>query len=83
MKVSWYVYAERNDKFVQEYPFSKSVEMEKKPHEKGKYLRPELYGQPEEKGIFFQYKASPILQATPNTQPVLKEKTTENFKIDK
>ncbi len=42
-KISWSVYAERNDLYIQEHPKSKQVEIEK--IEKGKYLRPELYGQ--------------------------------------
>ena len=50
-KISWSVYAERNDLYVQKYPKSKQVEIEKT--EKGKYLRPELYNQPKEKGILF------------------------------
>jgi hypothetical protein len=57
-KVSWVVYAERNDKWVQQHPLSKAVELDKKPHEKGKYLHPELYNQPREKAIFnFEEKA--------------------------
>ncbi|MFN4235084.1 MAG: hypothetical protein ACK4IK_09795 [Bacteroidia bacterium] len=51
-KVCWFVYAERNDEWVKQNPTSKSVELVKKEHEKGKYLRPELYKQPKEKAIF-------------------------------
>jgi hypothetical protein len=50
-KVSWIVYAERNDKYLQMYPNSKMVEMPKGDNA-GKYLIPELYNQPKEKGIF-------------------------------
>jgi len=53
-KVSWYVYAERNDPYLQYYPESRRVEVNKGPKEKGKYLRPELYGQPKDKGLFYQ-----------------------------
>ncbi len=50
-EISWYVYAERNDPYLQRYPEAKQVEVEKEPKIKGKYYRPELYGQPAEKGI--------------------------------
>lgn len=60
-KVSWVVYAERNDEWVKQNPFSKVVELDKKPHEKGKYLRPELYNQPKEKAIFdVEAKPQPV-----------------------
>ncbi|MBW7935882.1 MAG: hypothetical protein H3C71_01630 [Flavobacteriales bacterium] len=52
-KVNWVVYAQRNDPYVQQNPHIKDVIVEKKDHEKGKYLMPELYGQPKEKGIFY------------------------------
>ena len=41
LKVSWVIYAERNDKYIKKYPKSKQVEIEKR--QKGKYWRPELY----------------------------------------
>ncbi len=50
-KVSWYVYAERNDPYLQKYPEKRLVEVEKNAKHKGKYIAPELYGQPAEKGI--------------------------------
>lgn len=53
-KISWVVYAERNDAYIQSYPESKVVEVEKKDRNKGKYLRPELYGKDASKGIFYQ-----------------------------
>jgi hypothetical protein len=56
LKVSWYVYSERNDQYMQYYPEQKKVEVDKKGSEVGKYLRPEIYGQPEEKGIFYSPK---------------------------
>jgi hypothetical protein len=68
MKVSWTVMAERNDEWVKQYPMSKSVELEKKPHEKGKYIRPELYNQPSSKAIFnFEEKMAPL--SDPSTIP--------------
>jgi hypothetical protein len=52
-KVSWYVYSERNDQYMRYYPEQKAVEVNKRGEEIGKYLRPEIYGQPKEKGIFY------------------------------
>jgi hypothetical protein len=48
-KVSWEVKAIRNDLYVQRYGFQ--TEQEKEDDIKGKYLQPELYGQPKERGI--------------------------------
>ncbi len=53
-KISWYVYAERNDPYLRQHPEKRLVEMDKKENEKGKYLRPELYGQPKEKAINYR-----------------------------
>jgi len=50
-KISWSVYAERNDLYMQKHPKSKQVEIEKT--EKGKYLRPELYGQSKEDMFYY------------------------------
>lgn len=54
-KISWVVYAQRNDKYLQRYPDSKKVVIDKKSN-RGKYLQPELYNQPAEKGIFYLRK---------------------------
>lgn len=51
-KVSWEVKAIRNDRWVQRYGYQ--TEQEKEDEIKGKYLHPELYDQPKEKGIHFQ-----------------------------
>lgn len=51
-KVSWTVQAERNDLYMQTYPEKRTMEIDKKPHEVGKYFRPELYGMPADMGIF-------------------------------
>ena len=51
MEVSWTVHAERNDPYLQQNPEKRSVEVEKEDWNKGKYLRPELYGQKEEMKI--------------------------------
>ncbi|MCF6366233.1 MAG: hypothetical protein L3J35_08530 [Bacteroidales bacterium] len=51
LKVSWVLYAERNDKYIQQNQDSKIVEVEKNSRERGKYLMPQLYNQPESKSI--------------------------------
>ncbi len=42
-KVSWTVYAQRNDPYVQQHPENMQTEVEKREGEKGKYLMPDLY----------------------------------------
>ncbi|BCW94634.1 MAG: hypothetical protein WHS44_11220 [Fimbriimonadales bacterium] len=59
-RVSWEVKAIRNDRWVQRYGYQ--AEQEKPEHYQGKYLHPELYGQPEERGIFYR----PDPQPAPN-----------------
>ncbi len=49
MKVSWTVTGARNDLYVRAY--GKQVEQEKTAEERGRYIRPELYGQPPEAAI--------------------------------
>jgi hypothetical protein len=49
-KISWYVYAERNDPYMQQNPEKKQVVIEKEGERKGKYFMPELYNQPDSKG---------------------------------
>ncbi|BDS15576.1 hypothetical protein [Aureispira anguillae] len=51
-EVSWAVYAERNDLYMQQNPQQRAVEIEKRPHEKGHYLIPSLYGEGQDKAIF-------------------------------
>ncbi len=64
-KVSWRIEAIRNDRWVQEYGFQ--TEQAKPERYQGKYLNPELYGQPEEKGIF--YRAEPARPEPTPTRP--------------
>jgi hypothetical protein len=52
VKVSWRVEAVRNDRYVQEYGFE--TQQEKEGELKGKYLHPELYGKPKERGIHYR-----------------------------
>jgi len=56
-KVSWEVKAIRNDLWVQRYGFQ--TEQEKEDAIKGKYLSPELYGQPKERGIHYRPEPEP------------------------
>lgn len=49
IEVSWQVTAVRNDKYMQANPYE--AEPEKNVSEKGKYLQPSLYNQPETKAI--------------------------------
>lgn len=51
-KVSWVIFADRNDPFVRQNPDAVSVEPAKRDGDRGLYLQPELYGQPKEKGLF-------------------------------
>jgi hypothetical protein len=56
-KVSWEVKAIRNDLWVQRYGYQ--TEQEKEDAIKGKYLHPELYGQPKERGIHYRPEPEP------------------------
>ena len=51
LKVSWQITGIRQDPFAKANPVQ--VEEQKTAHEQGRYLHPELYGQPEEKGIYY------------------------------
>ncbi len=51
-KVSWVVYAERNDKYLQTFPNLRNVEVPKTETEKGKYLDYKAWKQPESKAFF-------------------------------
>ncbi|MCS7311257.1 MAG: hypothetical protein NZ741_13670, partial [Armatimonadetes bacterium] len=57
-KVSWEVKAVRYDRWVQEYGFQTE---QPKPREwQGKYLHPELYGQPKELGIHYRPETAAV-----------------------
>ncbi|HRI27597.1 MAG TPA: hypothetical protein PK239_09125 [Chitinophagales bacterium] len=71
MEVSWTIYAERNDRYLQQYPHNKQAETDKLPHEKGLYFMPNLYGLPETKGIFHAPKPATMPQTA---LPVLETK---------
>lgn len=61
MKVSWEVTAKRSDRFVRQ--LGAPIEVRKAPSEQGKYLMPELYGQPADKAMY------PRPLSTEPTQP--------------
>jgi len=66
LKVSWLITAVRSDPYIQRY--GAPVEVEKPAEERGTYLFPELYGQPEELGRdyrFTQGRAAPAGAAPP------------------
>lgn len=50
-KVSWTLVAQRNDPYVRHYPENIKTEIVKRDGEKGRYLRPELYGKPMDQRI--------------------------------
>ncbi len=83
-KISWYVYAERNDPYLRYYPESRKVEVAKGPKERGKYLRPELFGKSRSFSVEPQFEKpkniktkTPEIPATPvdpkNTDPKNKQ----------
>jgi hypothetical protein len=51
LKVSWRVEAVRNDPYIRAH--ARPVEEDKPVALRGKFVHPELYGQPKERGIFF------------------------------
>jgi hypothetical protein len=51
-EVSWSVYAERNDLYMQQNPQQRTVELEKRANEKGRYLIPSLYDASEDQALF-------------------------------
>jgi hypothetical protein len=59
-KVSWEVKAVRNDPWVQQYGYQ--TEQEKPKGYQGLYLHPELYGQPQERGVFYMLRTEPTYQ---------------------
>lgn len=76
-KISWVVYAERNDAYMRKTPNSRAVVIEKTESQKNKYLNPKLYNQPETKNIFYHKKADDTSQKGHKT------KTTEIVNIEK
>ena len=73
-KISWVVYAERNDLYMQRERENKPemVEVEKEGENKGKYLMPSLYNQPPEMGIFYSGKSIEIKTDRQNKSQIRK-----------
>ncbi|MCB0761612.1 MAG: hypothetical protein KDC12_08825 [Flavobacteriales bacterium] len=61
-EVSWILYAERNDPYLQTYPEKKENVVEKSERERGKLQIPALYNAPDEKAMF----SSPTNPEQPN-----------------
>jgi hypothetical protein len=79
MKVSWYVYANRNDLYVQKHPEAIEVEPMKHPNQIGKYLQPDLFNQPKEKGMFYTGDHKRV-EPLPEIQPEPKQDNTSGAK---
>lgn len=83
-KVSWVVYAERNDEYVRQNPQSKQVEYEKPQQFKGKYLMPELYGQPKSSSEHYKEVEQRTYQInTPDSFPTNRRLETVTRDLEK
>ena len=81
-KVSWVVYADRNDPYMQKYRNRETDVVDKTEDEKGKYLMPELYNQPPEKGIFYDANMSATSHGVIETPgKVIKSKEVKRKKV--
>ncbi|OWY21962.1 hypothetical protein C7N43_39285 [Sphingobacteriales bacterium UPWRP_1] len=74
LEVSWVVYAERNDAYLQQHPEQKQPEQAKRPQEQGKYLMPQLYGKLPDEGLFYVPKPATLEQ---QPLPVLKTQVND------
>lgn len=87
-KISWQVYAERNDAYLQQFPEKRAVEINKEANDSGKYLMPELFYQPKEKGIYHQNDKQPVESSSIKQQEEInrlednKEKSNRETKIE-
>ena len=64
IKVSWLVMGVRKDAYANAHRVVDEVD--KDPQEKGKYLHPELFGQPKEKGIYYIDPATLLPKTVPS-----------------
>ena len=64
-EIDWVVYAERNDKYLQAHPELRETQPKKTGKYKGKYVHPEVWGQPKEKSILYK-KPLKVLDAKQN-----------------
>lgn len=79
-KISWQVYAERNDLYLQQNPQKREVEVAKDANDRGNYLMPELFNQPDEKGIYSKNKQSGL---APSTSSIVKKQETSTIENKK
>ncbi len=71
-KVSWTVYADRNDPYIQQHPESTQVEVLKTGDRQGKYMDPESYGMPNSSAMFPKTETQAGSQRNPSvSQPGL------------
>ncbi len=70
-KVSWEVTAVRNDPYLRDHPVM--TEQEKPEDEQGTYIYPEGYGQPAEKGLDYERRATLLKQTPDVTLPGMSE----------
>lgn len=64
-KVSWTVYADRNDLYLQQNPEERLDVITKLGERQGKYISPELYGMPESSAMY----PSPVVQQASQVNP--------------
>lgn len=65
-KVSWTVYADRNDEYLKQHPEVAEDVIQKTGERQGKYLNPELYGVPQSSAMFPKTEAQKESQLNPN-----------------
>lgn len=71
-KISWQITGVRNDAVVKAHPFK--AEEEKSQQERGYYLHPELYNQPQEKGIEYARNPELMKQMKETREKTMQEK---------
>ena len=76
-KVSWTVYADRNDPYMQQNPERGIDVVKKEGSRQGKYFSPELYGKPESAGMFYTNNES--MDSEPATKMNQSSESSENI----
>ena len=79
-KISWVVYTERNDLYMQQNPDEREAVINKTNDSIGKYMSPQLYGQPAEMGIHYKDKTS-LKATTAKTKEVTGETTEKSIEV--
>lgn len=69
-EIDWVVYAERNDKYMQQHPEYRETQPEKTGRYKGKFVHPQVWGQPASKGILYK----PALKLLENKNEIIPKK---------